>query len=52
MTDEIRELNMDELTIVSGGSLAGINALISVTQQKVDNANEGAMAGASKQKAG
>lgn len=52
MTNDIRELNMDELAIVSGGSFAGINALISVTQAKNDNANNDAMAGASKQKAG
>ena len=49
MTNEIRELNMEELAIVSGGTASGISRLIAVTQAKTDNANEGAMAGASKQ---
>ena len=46
MTNETRELGLDELAIVSGGAIDGINRLIAVTQAKTDNANEGAMAGA------
>jgi hypothetical protein len=45
MSNEIRALSTDELESVSGG-FAGIDALIAVTQMKVDNANNNAMAGA------
>ena len=48
MSNEIRELSTDELESVSGG-FAGIDALIAVTQMKVDNANNNAMAGAQAQ---
>lgn len=44
------ELNMDELASVSAAGYAGINALIAVTQAKVDNANNDALDGASKQR--
>ena len=46
MSNEIRELSKDDLESVSGGGFAGIDALIAVTQMKVDNANNDAMAGA------
>jgi len=48
MTNEIRELSMDELEIVSGGD--GINYLIAVTQMKADYANNNALAGADAQR--
>jgi hypothetical protein len=44
-----RELTVSELDGVTGGAFAGIDALIAVTQAKVDNANNDALAGASKQ---
>jgi hypothetical protein len=50
MTNKIRELSMDELETVSGGALDGISYLIAVTQMKVDNANNNAMAGADAQR--
>ena len=34
--------------VLSSGGFAGINALITVTQQKTDNANQDAMNGAAK----
>jgi len=47
MTNENRQLSIDELASVSGGAgLDGIHYLISVTQMKADNANQDAMAGA------
>jgi hypothetical protein len=46
MTNEIRELSIGELAIVSGGTASGINRLIAVTQMKTDNANNDAMADA------
>ena len=46
MTSHIRELSMDQLDIVSGGALDGINRLIAVTQMKTSNTNDDAMAGA------
>jgi hypothetical protein len=46
MTNEHRELSIDELAIVNGGTASGINRLIAVTQMKTDNANNDAMAGA------
>jgi hypothetical protein len=44
-----RPMEDHELKIVSGGGLSGIDALISVTQMKADNANNDALNGASKQ---
>jgi hypothetical protein len=49
MSNEIGELSTDELESVSGGGFAGIDALIAVTQMKVDNAKNNAMAGAQAQ---
>ncbi len=46
MTNENRELSMDQLESVSGGgSMDGISRLIAVTQMKASNANDAAMAG-------
>jgi hypothetical protein len=42
------ELTDDQLDGVSGGGFAGIDALIAVTQMKVDNANQDALEGAKK----
>ena len=45
MSNEIRELSMDELAHVSA-AMDGISYLIAVTQMKGNNANDNAMAGA------
>ena len=47
LNHETSELNLNDLEAVSGG-FAGIDALIAVTQMKVDNANNKAMDGATK----
>ena len=49
MTNEHRELSMDQLEIVSGGATDGISYLIAVTQMKANNANDAAMAGGQRQ---
>ncbi|HWX86459.1 MAG TPA: hypothetical protein VNZ48_22905 [Xanthobacteraceae bacterium] len=45
-----RELTESELESVSAAGFAGIDALIAVTQMKVDNANNNALDGADKQR--
>ena len=46
MTNDNRELNMDQLESVSGGgSMDGIGYLIAVTQMKSGKANDAAMTG-------
>ena len=46
MSNEIRELSMDELAHVSAAAMDGISYLIAVTQMKASNANDNALAGA------
>jgi len=46
MTNDICELGMDQLEIVSGGALSGISYLVAVSQMKANNANDDALAGA------
>ena len=47
LNHETSELNLNDLEGVSG-AFAGIDALIAVTQMKVDKANNNAMDGATK----
>ena len=49
MTNENRELSLDELARVSG-SIDGISRLVTVTQTKANNANDAALAGAEGQR--
>lgn len=46
MTNDNRELTMDELASVSAAAMDGIHYLISVSQMKANNANDDALAGA------
>ena len=45
-----KELSEGDLDKVAGGGAAGINALIAVSQAKVNSANEDALDGAAAQK--
>jgi bacteriocin-like protein len=45
MTNDIRELNLNELASVSGGT-TGFSALITANQAKANDANDNALAGA------
>lgn len=46
MTNDNRELTIDELATVNAAGLDGIHYLVTVTQMKAGNANDDALAGA------